>query len=67
MLSAAVDGSSPFDSQVATLGVIETLIAGVVDYIGDKARRRIADYDNLWEAQGFNYLEEKSDYDIGES
>ncbi len=67
VLSAAVDGPSPFDSQVATLGVIETLIAGVVDQIGDKAKQRIADYDNLWEAQGFHYTEEKSDYEVGDT
>jgi DNA-binding MurR/RpiR family transcriptional regulator len=65
VLSAAVDGPSPFDSQVATVGIIETLISGVVDHIGDKARRRITDYDNLWDAQGFHYTEEKSDYEVG--
>ncbi len=67
VLSAAVDGSSPFDSQVATVGIIETLISGVVDYIGDKARRRITDYDNLWDAQGFHCTEEKSDYEVGDT
>ncbi len=67
VLSAAVDGSSPFDSQVAIVGIIETLISGVVDYIGDKARRRITDYDNLWDAQGFHYTEEKSDYEVGDT
>ncbi len=67
VLSAAVDGSSPFDSQVVTVGIIETLISGVVDYIGDKARRRITDYDNLWDAQGFHYIEEKSDYEVGDT
>ncbi len=67
VLSAAVDGPSPFDSQVATVGIIETLISGVVEQIGDKARRRITDYDKLWDAQGFHYTEEKSDYEVGDT
>lgn len=55
VLTAAVEGPSPFDSQVPTLGLIETLITAVVDRMGDSTRKRIADYDALWDTQGFSY------------
>jgi len=57
VLTAGVESPSPFDSQIACMGVCEALIGGVVDHLGDASRQRIADYDSLWDRQDFAYQE----------
>lgn len=63
VLTAAVESPSPFDSQVAALGVIESLIAAVTDALGDKARQRITEYDVIWDRQDFRYTEASTQTD----
>lgn len=57
VLVAAVDSPSPFDSQIACMGVCEALIGGALDRLGESSRGRIADYDQLWERQAFAYTD----------
>ncbi len=57
ILPVAVQASSPFDSQVPALAMVEALIAGVVESLGDRVTSRIADYDDLWNARNFVYPE----------
>lgn len=56
-LSVAVDAPSPFDSQISIFGLVETLVAGVVEKLGRFPEERLASYDELWERQAFRYRE----------
>lgn len=47
VLSASVEAPSPFDSLVGGLAVVETLIAGLVERIGDQARTRLEALERL--------------------
>ncbi|WP_236076345.1 MurR/RpiR family transcriptional regulator [Streptomyces coffeae] len=51
VLSAEVSAPSPFDSLVPCMALVETLVAGIVDVLGDEPRRRIAAYDESWARQ----------------
>ena len=53
ILQVSVEASSPFDSQVPTLALVEAMIAGAVERLGESTLDRIADYDALWDQQGF--------------
>lgn len=53
VLSVGVEGPSPFDSLIAADGLVEALVAAVVERLGDQPKRRIAEYDRLWEQQYF--------------
>lgn len=53
VLPVSVQSPSPFDSQVPAFALVEALIAGVVDALGETATDRVSDYDSLWDAQGF--------------
>ena len=57
ILPVSVEASSPFDSQVPALAMVEALIAGAVEALGDRVTSRVADYDELWDAQNFAYLD----------
>lgn len=48
VLLAALDAPSPFDSLVGAAVVVETLIAGVVERLGDKPKARMQAYDEAW-------------------
>ena len=54
-LSVAVDALSPFDSHLPVFGLVETLVAAVIERLGDRPTRRLATYDTLWEQQDFHY------------
>lgn len=41
VLPAHVDSPSPFDSLVPAMAVVETVIAGITDRLGEKGRRRL--------------------------
>lgn len=51
VLVASVDAPSPFDSLVPALAVTETVIAALVERLGDTPRERIARFDDLWAEQ----------------
>lgn len=53
VLPVSVQSASPFDSQIAAFALVEALITGVVNTLGDRATARVSDYDTLWAAQGF--------------
>ncbi|MFP5342801.1 MAG: MurR/RpiR family transcriptional regulator [Candidatus Limnocylindria bacterium] len=55
VLSVAVDAPSPFDSQISVHGLVETLVAAVVERMGRFPEDRLAAYDRLWEQQDFRY------------
>lgn len=48
VLRVGLEAPSPFDSLVGAETLVETLIAGVVDRLGDTPHDRIAAYDALW-------------------
>ena len=50
VLTAALDAPRPFDSLVGAAVVVETLVAGVVDRLGDGAKPRVRAYDEAWDA-----------------
>lgn len=50
VLTAALDAPSPFDSLVGAAVVVETLVAGVVDRLGDGPKPRIRAYDEAWQS-----------------
>jgi DNA-binding MurR/RpiR family transcriptional regulator len=52
-MSVSVESSSLFDSQIPMLALVEALIAGAAEHLGDAITKRVYDYDVLWEAQGF--------------
>lgn len=54
-LSVAVDAPSPFDSHISIFGLVETLVAALVEKLGDRPEDRILAYDKLWEYQDFAY------------
>jgi DNA-binding MurR/RpiR family transcriptional regulator len=58
-LSVAVDAPSPFDSQISIFGLVETLVAAVVEKMGAFPEDRLASYDQLWEQQDFRYRDGK--------
>ncbi len=51
VLTAEVVAPSPFDSLVACMALVETLVAGIVAVQGDQPRARIAQYDHYWANQ----------------
>lgn len=57
VLSVAVDAPSPFDSQIGIHGLVETLVAAIVERSGAFPEDRLAAYDRLWENQDFRYRE----------
>lgn len=61
VLTVAVESVSPFDSQVPALALVETLLAGVVDALGDNVADRVRDYDELWAARAFAYDENRDE------
>ena len=60
-LSVAVDAPSPFDSHLSTFALVETLVAAVVERLGQRPRDRLAAYDKLWEHQSFVYREREGE------
>lgn len=64
VLTCSLDAPHPLDSMVPSLAVVEALIAGVVDELGDTPIERIRRYDQAWESRGFgnNYWERFSDF-----
>ena len=57
VLSVAVSGPSPFDTQVPVSALVETLIASVTEKFGVTSRSRLAEYDRLWDDQRFGYTD----------
>ena len=53
VLTVDVRSASPFDSLIAIDGLVEVLVAAIVERLGDQPRQRIAEYDRLWEQQYF--------------
>lgn len=49
LLSSSVTAPSPFDSLTSAFALVETLIAGVVDELGESPRQRIEAFDALQE------------------
>lgn len=47
VLPARVDAPSPFDSLVPAMALVESLVAGVSDQLGDAARQRVARLEEL--------------------
>jgi len=63
VLTCSLDAPHPLDSMVPALAVIETLLAGVVDELGDAPIERMKRYDDAWASRGFsnNYWERFSE------
>lgn len=59
VLSVAVDAPSPFDSQISVNGLVETLVAAIVERMGRFPEDRLAAYDRLWEQQDFRYRDDE--------
>jgi DNA-binding MurR/RpiR family transcriptional regulator len=57
VLTAALDAPSPFDSLVGAAAVVETLVAGVVDRLGDKPKVRMRAYDAVWRSSDVPHAE----------
>jgi DNA-binding MurR/RpiR family transcriptional regulator len=53
VLTCSLDAPHPLDSMVPALAVIETILAGVVDQLGDAPIARMKRYDAAWETAGF--------------
>lgn len=47
LLSSSVSSASPFDSMTAAFALVETVIAGMVDDLGEQPRTRIESFDAL--------------------
>lgn len=47
VLSSQVASASPFDSLTPAFALVETLVAGLVDELGDEPKQRIANFDEL--------------------
>ena len=47
ILTSSVESSSPFDSSVAALAVVEAVVTGVIIRLGSKARARIEETDRV--------------------
>ncbi len=54
VLTASLDAPHPLDSMVPALAVVEALLAGVVDALGDAPIARMKRYDEAWESRGFS-------------
>jgi DNA-binding MurR/RpiR family transcriptional regulator len=54
VLPVSLEAPHPLDSMVPALAVIETLLAGVVDALGDEPVERMKRYDDAWESRGFS-------------
>jgi DNA-binding MurR/RpiR family transcriptional regulator len=54
VLPVSLDAPHPLDSMVHALAVVETLLAGVVDALGDAPVERMKRYDEAWETRGFS-------------
>lgn len=48
VLKVGLEAPSPFDSLIGAEALVETLVAGIVDRLGDRPHERIAAYDQLW-------------------
>lgn len=59
VLTCSLDAPHPLDSMVPSLAIIEALIAGIVDELGDAPIARMKRYDEVWASRGFsnNYSE----------
>lgn len=58
VLSVAVVGPSPFDTQVPVSALVEALIASVTEKFGNAPRTRLTEYDRLWDRERFGYLDD---------
>jgi len=54
ILQVSVQSPSPFDSLVPAFALAEALLAESVERLGDAAKDRMRDYDNLWDQRGFS-------------
>jgi DNA-binding MurR/RpiR family transcriptional regulator len=65
VLTCSLDAPHPLDSMVPALAIIEAVLAGVVDELGDAPIERMKRYDDAWASRGFsnNYLERFADED----
>lgn len=61
VLVVSVESVSPFDSLVPALALVETLLAGAIDRLGDHVPGRVRDYDELWAARDFAYDEHRDE------
>lgn len=63
VLTCSLDAPHPLDSMVPALAVIEAVMAGVVDDLGDAPIERMKRYDDAWSSRGFsnNYWERFAD------
>lgn len=59
VLTCSLDAPHPLDSMVPSLAIVEALLAGVVDELGDAPIARMKRYDEVWASRGFsnNYSE----------
>ncbi|MBR22152.1 MAG: MurR/RpiR family transcriptional regulator [Leifsonia sp.] len=59
VLTCSLDAPHPLDSMVPSLAIIEALMAGVVDELGETSIPRMKRYDEAWASLGFgnNYWE----------
>ena len=66
VLAVDVDAPSPYDSMVPCVALVEALVAGVVDRLGDATRRRISTLERLragytWDEREFPHRKEESE------
>ena len=57
VLPTVVVGPSPYDTYLPALGIVETLIAGIVERLGDKARRRMTELEEMDSEFGVDFHE----------
>ena len=55
VLPAAVEAPSPFDSLVAAMALVETVVAGMVNAAGERGRKRVARYGALADVVVMNW------------
>jgi DNA-binding MurR/RpiR family transcriptional regulator len=53
VLSVSLDAPHPLDSLVPATALVEAIIAGVVDRLGDEPRERLKRFDDAWASGGF--------------
>lgn len=56
VLTCSLDAPHPLDSMVPCMAVIEALLAGVVDELGDAPIERMKRYDEAWASGGFGNI-----------
>ncbi len=47
VLPTVVEGPSPYDTYLPAIGIIETIIAGLIERLGDKARARMEEQEKM--------------------